>query len=197
MVLSIAGLVLLVAGVDVFRRVGPILLFLVLMVPLPGRIHNAISAPLQGQAAGGAIFVLELLGVAVMREGNLLVLDDSISVGVAEACSGLRMLTAFVVVGSVLAYVIARPRWQKFVMLISTVPVAIVCNIVRLVVTAELFRVTSSETAERFFHDFAGWTMMPMAVLWLLAELWVMSRLVLPDTPSIDLISAPCRAHGG
>ncbi len=110
LVLSIAGLVLLLAGVDVFRRVGPILLFLVLMVPLPGRIHNAISAPLQGQAAAGASFVLELLGVAVVREGNLMVLDDSVSVGVAEACSGLRMLTVFVVVGSVLAYVIARPR---------------------------------------------------------------------------------------
>ncbi len=48
LVLSIAGLVLLVAGVDAFRRVGPILLFLVLMIPLPARIHDAISAPMQG-----------------------------------------------------------------------------------------------------------------------------------------------------
>jgi exosortase len=153
------------------------------MVPLPGRIHNMVSGPLQSQATAGAVYILEVLGITVTREGHVLVLNHSVPVAVAEACSGLRMLTAFVMVGSVMAYVFARPFWQKCVLVLSTVPVAIACNLIRLVVTAMLFLYTSSETAERFFHDFAGWTMMPIAIGLLLLELWVMGKLVVSGEP--------------
>lgn len=183
LVLTVAGMVLLVAGWQVFRRTGWILVFLLLMVPLPGVVHNAISGPLQTQATTGAVFMLELLGVTISREGNVIVLNDSVPLAVAEACSGLRMLTAFVVVGSVLAYVVDRPRWQKIVLVLSTIPVAIACNLVRLVITAELFLAVSSEMAERFFHDFAGLTMMPIAIGLLLGELWILSRLVVSEGP--------------
>ncbi len=180
-VLSIVGVVLLVAGWQVFRRLFWIMPFLFLMVPLPGRVHNLISGPLQDQATIGAVFILELLGTTVVREGNVMVLNGDVPLAVAEACSGLRMLTAFVVVGSVLAYVVDRPRWQKVVLVLSAIPVAIVCNLIRLVVTAKLFTTVSSGLAETFFHDFAGWTMMPLAIFILTAELWIMAKLVEPE----------------
>ena len=185
LVLTVVGFVLLIAGWQIFGRVRWILLFLFLMVPFPGRIHNLISGPLQTQATSSAMFVLELVGVTVARDGNVLVLNDRVPIAVAEACSGLRMLTAFVVVASVLAYTVTRPRWQKAVIVLSGVPVAILCNLVRLVITAFLFLWTSNEFAETFFHDFAGYTMMPMAILILLGELWIMSKLVL-DEPRED-----------
>jgi exosortase len=172
---------LLVAGWRFFWQLRWILVFLFLMVPFPGRVHNAISGPLQDYATTGAVFVLELLGSAVAREGHVMVLDGGTLVAVAEACSGLRMLTAFIVVGSVLAYVVNRPRWQKVVLLASTVPIAILCNLVRLVITAELYAHVGSELAQKFFHDFAGLTMMPMAVLVLVGELWLMAALVVPE----------------
>lgn len=183
LVLTVAGVVLLVAGWQVFRQSKWILLFLFLMVPLPGRVHTMISSPMQELATTGAVFSLELFGTVVTREGNVMLLNDTVPVAVVEQCSGLRMLTAFVVVGSVLAYVIQRPRWQKVVLIIGTVPVAILCNLVRLYVTARLFLAVGNEAAERFFHDFAGLTMMPMAVGLLVGALWVMSRLVVPDEP--------------
>ena len=178
MVLAIVGVVILAGGADLFRRIFWILAFLFLMVPLPVRIHNMISGPLQDMASSGAVVVLELLGLTVTREGNVLLLNNHVSVAVAEACSGLRMLTAFVVVASVLAFVINRPGWQKAVLVLSSVPVAIVCNLDRLVVTSLLYLIVSSEVAEKFFHDFAGWTMMPMAIFILVGELWLMARLV-------------------
>jgi len=181
-VLTIAGLVLLVAGRQVFRRTFWILAFLFLMVPLPGKIHNLISGPLQSVATSGASFTLELLGVSVMREGHVIVLNGDTPMAVAEACSGLRMLTAFVVVSAVLAYVVDRPPWQKTVLVLSSIPVAILCNLIRLVVTAVLFLVASGDTAERFFHDFAGLVMMPMAFLMLIGELRIMSWLEEPKT---------------
>jgi len=184
LVLTIVGLVLLIAGWQVFWRVRWILLFLFLMVPFPGRIHNLISNPLQTQATVSAMFVLELLGVTVIREGNVLVLNNRVPIAVAEACSGLRMMTAFIVVASVLAYSVTRPLWQKAAIVLSSVAVAIVCNLIRLVITAFLFLWTSSELAERFFHDFAGFTMMPLAILFLLGELWIMSKLVVAESPA-------------
>lgn len=192
LVLTIVGLVLLIAGWQVFWQTRWILLFLFLMVPWPGRIHQAISGPLQSQATAGAVFFLELFGVTVSRDGHVILLNDSVPIAVAEACSGLRMLTAFIVVGCVLAYVVDRPFWQKAIVVLSTVPVAIACNLLRLVTTAFLFLHTSSATAERFFHDFAGWTMMPLAVGLLVAELWVLRRLVLPDVPAAEPV--PTRA---
>jgi len=181
LVVTVAGVVLLMTGGQVFWRVRWILLFLFLMVPLPGKVHNLVSGPLQDVATAGAVFCLELFGVTVAREGNVILLNDSVPLAVAEACSGLRMLTAFIVVAAVMAYIVGRPRWQKVVLLISSVPVAIACNLARLVVTAELYLVASSETAERFFHDFAGLTMMPLAVLILIGELALMNWLVVPD----------------
>ncbi|NLX04026.1 MAG: exosortase/archaeosortase family protein [Phycisphaerae bacterium] len=181
LVLSLAGLVLLVAGRQAFWRARWILLFLFLMVPLPGKIHNLISGPLQSYATAGAVFLLELFGMSVARDGNIITLNGSTELAVAEACSGLRMLTAFVVVAAVLAYFVNRPPWQKAVLVVSSVPIAIACNIIRLVITAELYLLTSSEVAEKFFHDFAGLTMMPMAVLMLVGLLILLDRLVIED----------------
>lgn len=183
MILGFGGACLLVTGIAMTRRVFWVLAFLLLTAPLPGKVHNMIAGPLQTLATSGAVVVLELFGTTVAREGHVLTLDGAVPVAVAEACSGLRMLTAFTVVGSVLAFLAPRPLWQKVVLVVSTVPVAIVCNLVRLVVTAKLFVMVDAPTAERFFHDFAGWFMMPMAIGLMLAELWVL-RWMSADAPA-------------
>lgn len=184
-VLSVVGLVLLVGGVKLFRSVWWALLFLFLMVPLPGRVHNLVSSPLQAWSTQGAMVALELMGISTLREGHVLVLNGHTHVAVAEACSGLRMLTSFVVVAYAFACLVNRPAWQKVTLALSSVPVAIICNLVRLVVTSLLFLAVNSRVAESFFHDFAGITMMPLAFALLVGELWVMARLV--ETPSASL----------
>jgi exosortase len=181
LVLSIAALVLMVAGRRVFRAVSWILLFLILMVPLPGRVHNLISGPLQNTATAGSVFVLEAVGPHVSRQGNVVMLNGTTPMAVAEACSGLRMLTAFVIVAAFVAYMVKRPRWQKAILLFSSIPIAVVCNILRLCVTAALFVVVDAEVGRKFFHDFAGLVMMPAAALLLFAELWLMNKLVVPE----------------
>ena len=181
MVLTILGLVLLLAGRQVATRMTWILLFLFLMVPLPGRVHNMISGPLQAIATRGAVFILEVFSVSVTRQGNTMLLDGRIPIAVAEACSGLRMLTAFVVVAAAMAFLVKRSAWQKATLVLSSVPIAIACNLARLSVTGVLYLNVDSETAERFFHDFAGLVMMPCAVVLLLAELWLFDKLVIAE----------------
>jgi len=177
LVLTIAALTLLVAGRQIFRRVFWILLFLLLMVPLPGRIHNLISGPLQNIATTGSVFLLEAFGTKVSQHGNVVMLNGQITMAVEEACSGLRMLTAFIIVAAFIAYMIKRSRGQKAFLLLSSIPVAVMCNIFRLCITAVLFMLVSTEAAEKFFHDFAGIVMMPAAVLLMFSELWLMKML--------------------
>ena len=197
LVLAILGLVLLVAGRGVFWKLRWLLLFLFLMVPLPGKIHNMISGPLQGYATIGTVFVLEVAGITVEREGNVIVLNETTPIAVAEACSGLRMLTAFVIVAAVLAFIVGRPRWQKAVLVLSSVPIAIACNLARLFATAVLYLLVSSSTAELFFHDFAGVSMMPLAIVMMLGELWLLNKLVLPDVATGKAGRSPARSGTG
>jgi len=184
LILTVAGLILMVAGWKAFRTVLWILLFLFLMVPLPGRVHNLISGPLQTMATTGSVFLMEAFGATITQEGNVIVLNETTPMAVAEACSGLRMLMAFVIVAAFVAYMVKRSRIQKAVLLLSSIPVAVACNILRLCATAALFVLVGSEAGQKFFHDFAGLVMMPTAALLLFAELWLMNKLIVPEPDS-------------
>ena len=179
-VLTIAGLVLMVCGWQVFRRVLWILLILFLMVPTPTRVQNLINGPLQHFATTGSVFFLEAFGVEVVQEGNIVMLNGTTPMGVAEACGGLRMLTAFVIVTASITYLVKCSRPRKAVLMLSSIPIALICNIVRLCLTAALILLVSVEVGYKFFHDFAGLAMMPIAVLLLFAEQWVMDKSIEP-----------------
>ena len=179
--LTLVGVLLLLAGRPIVRNLAWVILFLFLMVPLPGRVHDLISEPLQSLATQGAVFMLEVFGVTVSRHGHQIILNHETPLFVAEACSGLRMLTAFIVVAATFNFLVNRPPWQKAVLLLSSIPIAVACNLVRLCITAVLYMVASSELAEAFFHDFAGWLMMPLAILALVGEVWILDKLVIPD----------------
>ena len=180
-VLTIAGLVLLVAGWQVLRKVSWILLFLFLMFPLPESLHRVIGGPLQRLATTGSVFLLEVVGTRVSQQGNVVMLGDNTPMAVAEACSGLRMLTAFIIVAAFIAYMVKRPRWHKAILLASSIPVAVACNIIRIFLTAMIMLYVSVELGEHFFHDFAGLVMMPAAVSLIFGEIWLLDRIVTPD----------------
>ncbi len=188
LVLMIAGLVLTVAGLDVFKRTFWIILFLFLMVPFPGQIHNLISGPLQKIATSGSVFMLEAFGANVSQQGNIVSLNRGTTMAVEEACSGLRMLTAFIIVSAFIAYMVKRSRFQKAFVLFSSIPIAVMCNIIRLCITAVLFMLVSSQAAEKFFHDFAGVTMMPAAVIIIFFELWLLKIVTTTESSEEKII---------
>ncbi len=183
LLLAMAGLVLMAAGWQVFRRVFWILLFLLLMIPLPGRVHSLISLPLQTVATTGAVFLLEACGTTVSRQGNIVVLNGETPLTVAEACSGLRMLIAFVIAAAFIAYLVQRPRWQKAVLLVSSIPVAVICNVIRIFVTALLMLYVGSEVGQKFFHDIGGFVMIAVAVSLLFGEIRLLDRLIVSESP--------------
>jgi len=179
--ISLTAMVLLLFGWGVLWRLASVLLFLCLMLPWPHRIQSAVSLPLQGWATDSAVFSLELLGYHVIQDGNVIDIGGT-SVAVAEACNGLRMITAFLVVSGLVVLLTRRAWWEKLIVLISSLPIALMCNTLRLTITAIFFTILEGEHIEKLFHDFGGYAMMPLALAMVIGEFWLLRRLTTPKT---------------
>jgi len=185
--LSIGALVLLLFGWQLFRKVSTVLLFLCLMLPWPHRIQAAVALPLQRWATSSAVFCLELMGYEVLQEGNIIHIGQA-SVAVAEACNGLRMVTAFFVISGLVVLLVKRAWWEKLIVLASSLPIALLCNTTRLTITALAFTVISGEYWEKIFHDFGGYAMMPLALAAVVGELWLLAKLTTLPTKQEAII---------
>ena len=150
-----------------------------LMLPLPRRIESKITLPLQSGATTSAVFCLELIGYDVTQEGNVIHIADT-TVAVAEACNGLRMVTAFFVISGLVVLLIQRSWWEKLILLLSTLPIALLCNTIRLAITAIAFTYIKGEYWEQVFHDYGGYAMMPLALALVVLELWLLTKLTTP-----------------
>ncbi len=176
MVLSAVGIIMSIVGRQEARRLWYPMLFMFLMLPLPNRIHSKALVWLQDISTGASRMVLECLNIPVTQRGH--VLDVSgYGLSVAEACSGLRMAIAFFIVTAFLVYLIRRPRWQKVFVLASSVPIALACNVARIVLLASLYHLGFGGFARGAFHDGAGMIMMPMALLVVFIEFLLLKRL--------------------
>jgi exosortase len=175
-VVCIAALVLFLLGWRFFKKTATILLFLCLMLPWPNRVQAAVALPLQRWATSSAVFCLETIGYDVTQEGNIIHIGQA-NVAVAEACNGLRMVTAFFVIGGLVVLLMRRQWWEKLVVLASSLPIAILCNTTRLALTAMAFTILQGDYWEKIFHDFGGYAMMPAALAMVVAELWLLQRL--------------------
>ncbi|MDT8301030.1 MAG: exosortase [Sedimentisphaerales bacterium] len=188
-VLTIAALVLLLFGWQLLRKVFTVLLFLCLMLPWPNRIQTAITVPLQQWATSSAVFCLEMVGYDVIREGNVIDIGG-VKVAVAEACNGLRMITAFFIISGLVVLLVKRAWWEKLVVLISSLPIALLCNTIRLAITAIFFTILKGEYWEQLFHDFGGYAMMPLALAAIVAELWLLTKLTtIPEKEEAIIIT--------
>ncbi|NLW84891.1 MAG: exosortase [Phycisphaerae bacterium] len=176
LVLSIGGIVLLLFGWRFFGRFAPVFIFLFLMLPLPNRVESRVTLPLQEWATVSAVFSLEALGYSAVRQGNIIQIGETI-VAVAEACNGLRMLTAFFVISGFIVLISTRKRWEKAVVLVSTIPIALLCNTIRLTLTSLAFTYLRTEALEELFHDFGGLAMMPLAIGVVVFQLWLLKVL--------------------
>ncbi len=187
----LAGIVLFVGGWTALRWSAPAIGFLVFMVPLPGALAGMLSHPLQRIGTIVATYGLQTLGLPAVAQGNVIYLTEA-QLGVVEACSGLRMMMLFFAVCFAMAFLFKRPLLERTVLIASAIPIALIANIARLILTGVLYELTTAEFAEWVFHDLAGWLMMPLAVLLLWIELSILERLLMePESPKPVAIAAP------
>lgn len=188
----LAGLFALVGGWPCLRWAWPSLAFLVFMVPLPYRAEFLLGKPLQWVATVASTFALQTLGLPAVADGFIILIGDA-RIGVVEACNGLGMLFMFFAFATAAVFVIQRRPVDKAIIFLSAVPISLAANITRITVTGLLHATVGGGAADAFYHDLAGWLMMPLALAMLWAELFLLSRLLIePDAdrpPAFDLLS--------
>jgi exosortase len=137
--------------------------FLLLMIPLPALIFNQIAFPLQLLASRAGEMVLSVLRIPVLREGNVIVLAHT-TLEVAEACSGIRSLVSLLTLGIVYGYFIDPRGLVRVAVALSTVPVAIAANGLRVAGTGIAAQYYGAQAAQGFLHSFSGWMVFVVAL---------------------------------
>jgi exosortase/archaeosortase family protein len=199
LVLLIAGVVIYFWGLRFLRFVWVPLALLVLAIPIPAIIFNKIAFPLQLFASRCAVWSMSVLGIPVLRQGNIIELKplnsfDTRKLEVVEACSGIRSLMTLVTLAVVFAY-FTHPRsddgpgkggrfgflrsygfWRSTILVISAVPIAILTNASRVSGTGILSHYYGTQVADGFFHSFSGWAIYVVAFLLLFGVGFILDR---------------------
>ena len=176
MITTLAGLILFNAGWAVFRVVWFPVVYLFFMVPIPDTLHNLVAFPLQLVVSDVSARLIGLYGIPVYAEGNLLFFAQY-SFEVTEACSGIRSLVSYLAIGTMLAY-IEKDSWFKSLFLVlSTVPLALFVNLLRVSGTGVMANYFGTRVAEGFAHDFSGFVVFGAGIVLMLAEVWILKKI--------------------
>ena len=169
LLIVIAGLAIQFYGWPRFRAVLFAWLVLFLMIPLPAIIANRIVLPLQFISSGLATGFMDVCGIPVYREGNIIFLP-SITLEVAEACSGIRSLMAMITLAVAYGYLLESKPWRRVVLILSAIPIAVVANSLRVMASGILGQYWGRDKAEGFYHVFSGLVIFAFSflLLWIL-----------------------------
>ena len=177
------GLVFYLAGPEIMRLTWLPILFLAFAFPIPDIYYTRIAFPLQNLAAAASASLLQLFNVdIVVRQSSLWVVSLTgiryPPLQIVEACSGMRLLMAFVALGVAMAYLTDRPIWHRLILVAMAVPIAVMCNVLRVAITCTMYVIDTPQLGQKFMHDFTGMLMLipAMAMLWGVG--WLLRHLV-------------------
>jgi exosortase len=193
MVVTLFGVVLLLAGWGVMAIAWFPIAFLICGIPWPGLVYSWVAGPLQQLAAQVAVGVLSATGVKSFASGTKIIIygynGAERTLNVAEACAGLRSLMTFISVGAGIAFLSARPLWQKIIITVSAIPIAIFCNVLRVSGQGLLDHYVSPELSESFAHQFVGMVMLIPAFFMILGVGWVLDQIFLEEADDKPMIA--------
>ena len=177
----LCGLVVYFGGWSLLRALAFPLAFLLFAIPLPALIYNEIVFPLQFIASSFATRTLEILNIfPIMREGNVLIMPG-MRLEVVEACSGIRSLMSLLALAAGYGYLAERSTAVRWFLFFAMVPLAIISNGTRVMITALMTHYIGPQAAEGFMHEFSGWVIFVVATVLFLAlhslTVWVRKKL--------------------
>ncbi len=156
LLIVLAGLVACLGGWAFLKELRFPLLALLLAIPIPAILFSQITFPLQILASRMASDLLPLFGVPVLREGNIIELP-TMSLEVAEACSGIRSLMSLFTLAIFYGYFMEKSSPRRILLALASIPIAIAANAVRILGTGLCVQYWDPEKAMGFFHEFSGW----------------------------------------
>ena len=162
---TICGLIVWFAGGAILRAMAFPLAFLLFAIPIPVVVYNEVVFPLQLIASRFATRVLEMLNLfPIMREGNVLLLPG-LHLEVVEACSGIRSLMSLLALAAGYGYLVERSIPVRCFLIVAMVPLAIISNGTRVMITALMANYIGPQAAEGFMHEFSGWVIFVVATI--------------------------------
>ena len=179
MVVTLFGLVALLTGWKVMKTAWFPIVFLVCGIPWPGLVYSRVASPLQQLAAMVAVTVLKMTGVNSYVGGTKIFIYNANVVrtlNVAEACAGLRSLMTFISVAAAVAFLSIRPLWQKLIIVLSAIPIAVFCNVMRVSGQGLIDHYWSEQLSNGFAHAFVGMVMLVPAFLMILGVGWILDQ---------------------
>lgn len=168
MIIVLAGLIEYFYGKKVLREVAFPVAFLIFMVPVPMVVIADISFKMKILAAKIAAVVLNHMRMPAIRDGSLIRMQHA-NVMVDDVCSGLRSLISLAALGSIFAYQMRLSRIKKIFLFLSSLPIAVVTNVCRIVFLATISEIWGPQYAVGFIHDFSGFMVFAIAFILLFA----------------------------
>jgi len=175
-VVTLCGLVLAFTGTKPFRLLAVPLLILLFMIPLPQFLLANLSTKLQLLSSQIGVWFIRLFDISVFLEGNVIDLGGY-KLEVAEACSGLRYLFPLMTLGFLMAYFYKGALWKRIVLFLSSIPITVFMNSLRVGIIGVTVDRWGAEMAEGFLHEFQGWAIFMVSAALMLAEIAVLNRL--------------------
>lgn len=176
MLVVLAGAILYGYGAGLMKAVAFPFAYLVYMIPLPYILYDAIAFPLKLMVSKYSVAFLKLIGIPVMREGNVINLVST-TLEVADACSGIRSIVSLLALATALAYFSQKGWVKRTVLIFSTLPIAIFANGVRVIGTGILATRYGAAAAQGFFHEFAGLVIFGVAMALLLLTSYFLGKI--------------------
>ena len=162
-------------------RVGFPVLFLISMFPFPAFINNNLTLKLKLISSQLGVFLMQGYGLSAYREGNVIDLGFT-KLQVVDACSGLRYFFPLIILSLLLAYYYRGKWWQRALLVLSSIPISVVTNGMRIASVGILYQYLGPMVAEGFFHDFSGWFIFMVSLGLLVLELRLLKK-VFPESP--------------
>lgn len=158
------GISLFLYGKDITFKIAVPIIYLIFMIPIPAIVWNKIAFPLQIFASYLTEHVIRFSGMPILREGNVLILS-TITLEVVDACSGIRSLTTMMALSIPFSFYMPPGKIKKTLLFLSSIPIAIIVNIVRLTATAFLSSLYGEKFAQGFLHEFSGMVTFSLGLL--------------------------------
>jgi exosortase len=205
MIVTLIGMVLTLCGWSVMRLVWFPILFLLCAIPWPPTVYSQIASPLQVLAARTSVLILQIFGIDASYGGTKIFIPQfgvdgsplpARALNVAEACAGLIALMSFISIAATVAFLSSRPLWQKIVITLSAIPIAIFCNVIRVAGVAMLDIYAGHEWSEGFAHQFAGMVLYLPAFFLIMLVCWIVDQIFIEES-DVPVTAAAGRAVGG
>ena len=152
------------------------LLFSLSMFPFPNFINNRITLQLKLISSKLGVMMMQAYGMSAFRDGNVIDIGFT-QLQVVDACSGLRYLFPMIVLSILIAYFYHGRLWKKIILVLSSIPLTIFSNSLRIALTGILSERFGSAAIEGFFHDFEGWLIFMVTLAALLLEIWLLGKI--------------------